>query len=116
MTDAHSASFFTRHQRFFHQAIDQKTVLSGTSGGSEGPSSSRENVEAGGLMFYRANYPDLFRRTGELVDTILRGAKPAEIPVEQPTRFDLVINMITAKTLGVTIPETLLATADEVVQ
>jgi hypothetical protein len=76
--------------------------------------SVRENVEAGGLMSYGANYPDLFRRAAELVDKILRGTKPSEIPVEQPTRFDLVINLITARVLGLTIPETLLATADEV--
>jgi putative tryptophan/tyrosine transport system substrate-binding protein len=76
----------------------------------------REFVEAGGLLSYGVNLPDQFRRAGDYVDKILRGTKPAEIPVEQPTRFDLVINLITAKTLGLTIPETLLATADEVIQ
>jgi putative ABC transport system substrate-binding protein len=76
----------------------------------------REYVEAGGLMSYGANIPHLFRRAAELVDKILRGAKPADIPVEQPTKFDLVINMKTAKVLGVTIPQTLLATADDVIE
>ena len=76
----------------------------------------REFVEGGGLMSYSANFPDLFRRTAELVDKILRGAKPADIPVEQPTKFDLVINLTTAKALGLTIPPALLARADEVIE
>jgi putative ABC transport system substrate-binding protein len=76
----------------------------------------REFVEAGGLMSYGANLPDQFRRTGDYVDKILRGTKPADIPVEQPIRFDLVVNLITAKTLGLIIPETLLATANEVIK
>jgi len=76
----------------------------------------RELVEAGGLMSYAANFPELFRRTAGLVDKILRGVKPAEIPVEQPTKFDLVVNLNTAKALGLTIPETFLARADEVIE
>jgi putative ABC transport system substrate-binding protein len=75
-----------------------------------------EFVEAGGLMSYGPNFPDLWRRAAELVNKILRGAKPADIPVEQPTKFDLVINTIAAKGLGLEIPPTLLAIADEVIE
>jgi putative ABC transport system substrate-binding protein len=67
-------------------------------------------------MSYGVNWPDLFRRTAELVDKILRGAKPADIPVEQPTKFDLVLNLTTAKALGLEVPPTLLARADEVIE
>ena len=76
----------------------------------------REQVEAGGLMSYGANFPALFRRAAEFVDKILRGAKPADIPVEQPTKFDLVINLTTAKALGMKIPEAFLLRADEVIE
>jgi putative ABC transport system substrate-binding protein len=76
----------------------------------------REFVESGGLMSYGPNFPDLFRRAAEFVDKILRGAKPAEIPVEQPTKFDLVINLTSARALGLTVPDKLLTLANEVIE
>jgi putative tryptophan/tyrosine transport system substrate-binding protein len=76
----------------------------------------REYVQAGGLMSYGANVPDLFRRSGDLVDKILRGMKPGDIPVEQPTKFDLIINLKTAKALELTIPESFLSRANEVIE
>jgi putative ABC transport system substrate-binding protein len=76
----------------------------------------RAYVEAGGLMSYGANFPDLYRRAADLADKVLRGAKPADIPIEQPTKFDLVINLKSAKRLDLTIPPTLLAVAHEVIE
>ena len=77
---------------------------------------SREYVDVGGLMSYGTNYPALFRRTADFVDKILRGAKPGDIPVEQPTKFELVVNLTTAKALGLTISESFLLRADEVIE
>jgi putative tryptophan/tyrosine transport system substrate-binding protein len=77
---------------------------------------SRDYVEAGGLMSIGPNFSDLFRRAADLVDKILRGAKPGDIPVEQPTKFDLVVNLTTAKALGLTVPPSLLDRADEVIE
>jgi putative tryptophan/tyrosine transport system substrate-binding protein len=76
----------------------------------------REYVLAGGLMSYGPNFPDLFRRAGDYVDKVLRGAKPADIPIEQPVKFDLIINLKTAKALGLTIPETFMMRANEVIE
>jgi putative ABC transport system substrate-binding protein len=77
---------------------------------------NREFVVAGGLICYGPNFPDLFRRAADYVDKILHGTKPSDIPVEQPTKFDLVVNLTTAKALGLAIPESFLSRADEVIE
>jgi putative ABC transport system substrate-binding protein len=76
----------------------------------------REYVEAGALMSYGPSFPDLFRRAADYVDKILRGAKPADLPVEQPTKFDLIFNLTTAEVLGLKVSETFLLRADQVIE
>ena len=77
---------------------------------------TREHVAAGGLISYGTSLPDMFRRAGDLVDKVLRGAKPADIPVEQPTKFDLAVNLKTARALGLDVPRTVIALANEVIE
>src|SRR5262249_4743300 len=76
----------------------------------------KEHAEAGGLMAHAASRPEIFRRAAAFVDKILKGANPAELPVEQPTKFELIINISTAKTLRLSVPPTLLVRADEVIE
>jgi len=77
---------------------------------------SQDYVQAGGLMSYGPNFPDLFRRAADLVDKILHGTKPNDIPVERPTKFEFVLNLTTAKALGLAIPDKLLALANDVIE
>ena len=77
---------------------------------------ARSMVASGGLVSYDADRTDIFRRAASYVDRVLRGEKPGDLPFQQPTKYNLTINLKTAKALGLTIPETLLATADEVIQ
>ena len=79
-------------------------------------SASKEFVEAGGLVAYGVSYPDLYRRAAATIDNIFKGARPGELPVEQPTKFELVINLKTAKALGLPVPDRLISTADQVIE
>jgi len=96
------------HQRTILDLVDRNTLPAAWP--------AREFVEAGGLVAYAVNYPDLYYRFASFVDKIFKGAKPGELPVEQPTKFELLINLKTAKALGITVPKSLLLRADEVIQ
>jgi putative ABC transport system substrate-binding protein len=102
-----SSAFFSSYQRIADLALTHRLPSIG---------GSKEYVEAGGLINYGADFPELFRRAATYVDRILKGAKPADLPIEQPTRFELVINLKTAKALGLTIPSSLLLRADQVIE
>ncbi len=102
-----SAGLFASYHRIAELALKHRLPSCG---------GTREYAEGGGLISYSADYPDLFRRAATFVDKILKGAKPAELPVEQPTKFELVINLKTAKALGLTIPPSLLLRADQVIE
>ncbi len=102
-----SAAFFSSYQRIAALALTHRLPSAG---------GSKEYVVAGGLFSYGADFPDLFRRAAVFVDKILKGAKPADLPVEQPTKFELVVNLKTAKSLGLAIPPSVLARADQVIE
>ena len=100
----------------WHTAVALARVTLALSGQLPAISTTADFARAGGLISYGPNFPALYRRAAEIVDKILRGAKPGDIPVEQPTKFDLVVNLKTAEALGLTIPHNLLALADEVIE
>ncbi len=115
MTREHADAFFVPDDPVFNLSMGTLTELAVR---HKLPAifQSREMVAAGGLMSYGTNLNDLYRQVAVYVDKILKGAKPADLPVEQPTKFELVINLKTAKALGLTVPQSLLARADEVIE
>jgi putative tryptophan/tyrosine transport system substrate-binding protein len=102
-----SSAFFASYQQIADLTLRHRLPSAG---------GSKEYAVAGGLFSYGADYADLFRRAAVFVDKILKGAKPADLPVEQPTTFELIINLKTAKALGLTIPQSLLSRADQVIE
>ena len=100
----------------FHQLHIGKVIDFLANNRMPGMFQTRENVVAGGLMSYGTSFPELFRNGATYVHKILHGAKPADLPVEQPVRFELIVNLKTAKSLGLTIPEAFLLRADEVIE
>jgi putative ABC transport system substrate-binding protein len=115
MTSAHAGALLVLGDRMFYQHLRRLAELAAMSH-LPAISKTREFVEAGGLLCYGASLLDSWRRVATYVDKILKGAKPADLPVEQPMKFELVINLKTAKALGITIPPTLLFQADEVIR
>jgi putative ABC transport system substrate-binding protein len=115
MTRAHAGAVIVVTTAMF---VQERRRLVGLAAQSRLPAvyGSRESVDVGGLISYGPNFADSFRRAATYVDKILKGAKPGDLPVEQPTKFELVINLKTAKTLGLTIPPSLLARADQVIE
>jgi putative ABC transport system substrate-binding protein len=115
MTKAHVGALVVMPDSVF---FDQRKRIVDLAAKSRLPAmySWREPVDAGGLMAYGASGPDIFRRAAEYIDKILKGAKAADLPIEQPTKFELVINLKTAQALGLTIPQSLLVRADEIIQ
>jgi len=116
MTKARAEALFVKADPFWGGDHRQRIVELAAQNRLPAVYPGRAFVEAGGLMYYDANNPDIFRRLGSYVDKILKGAKPADLPVEQPTKFDLVINLKTAKALRLTIPPSLLIRADQVIE
>ena len=112
---AHAQALYINEDPLF---FTHRTVLLGLALKSRLPSVSgvRDYVDAGGLVSYGANYEDVFHRSAGYVDKILKGAKPGDLPIEQPTKFELVVNLKTARALGITIPESILLSADEVIR
>jgi ABC-type uncharacterized transport system substrate-binding protein len=115
LSRAHAQALYLLENPLFYQ---QKMTLAKLASKARLPTiyGWRGFADAGGLMSYGANYEDLMRQSAVYIDKILKGAKPGDLPVEQPTKFELVINLKTAKALGITIPQSILLQADEVIR